>query len=70
MSNTNNSILVTREVENEEELMANLDNFILACLKEYSKNGSLTKTEMKKWFNDTIDRVVNDAQQSLKAQDL
>jgi len=44
----------------DEEFYGNLDNFIMACLKEYSVNGSLTKTQLKQWFNDRIDLRIID----------
>ena len=38
----------------------NLDNFILACLKDYSTSGSLTKKELVEWFSSRIESAIED----------
>ena len=47
-----------------------LNKFILACLKEHSKKGSMTKTELINWFKGNIERVDINAKESKQYSEL
>lgn len=52
----------------EGQFSKDLDKFIVACLKEHSIHGSLTKSEMVNWFRSRVDFLDRHCRDPIEAE--